>query len=117
MTKRIFALLAVTALLTAGTALAGDWTGEVVEMSCYTRNGSKGEAHAACAKTCMGKLDLEKAAMGDSIGLLIGEEIKKLKPADDGALEALTNLAGKQVTVSGSLDGDTITVASAQAAG
>ena len=62
MTKRICALLAVAALLTAGTALAGDWTGEVVEMSCYTRNGSTGEDHAACAKTCLNKIDLEKAA-------------------------------------------------------
>ncbi len=68
MTKRIFALLAVTALLTAGTAMAGDWTGEVVEMSCYNRDGSKGEAHAACAKTCMGKLDLEKAAIDATAG-------------------------------------------------
>ena len=117
MTKRIFALLAVTALLTAGTALAGDWTGEVVEMSCYNRNGSKGEAHAGCAKTCISKKSLAEAAKGDVIGLLIGEEIKKLSPADDGAFEALTNLAGKQATVSGSIDGDTITVASAEAAG
>ncbi len=108
MTKRIFALLAVTALLTAGTALAGDWTGEVVEMGCYTRNGSTGEGHAGCAKRCIGN--------GGEIGLLIGEEIKKLSPADDAALAALTDLAGQQATVSGSIDGDTITVASAKAA-
>lgn len=117
MTKRICALLAVAALLTAGTALAGDWTGEVVEMSCYTRNGSTGEDHAACAKTCLSKIDLEKAAMGDAVGLLVGEEIMKLSPADADTFEALTNLAGQQATVSGTLDGDTITVASAQAAG
>jgi len=110
MTKRTFALLAVVALLAGtGAAFAGDsWTGEVLEMGCYLKNGSKGEAHAGCAKSCLSKPD-------GKIGLLIGEEVKNLEPADDATRAALIDLAGKQATVTGSVDGDTITVTGASA--
>lgn len=70
----------------------GSWTGEVVDLDCYVANGSKGDGHAQCAKSCItsGKPIGLLTAKGDVILLVAGS--KK---------ELLAGLAGKQAEVKG----------------
>ena len=115
MIRRIYVLLAVTALLCSFPVMAGDWSGEgeVVEMGCYTKDNSDvGADHAACAKVCLNKSD-------GKMGLLTSDgEVIKLVAGDDKApYKALIELAGQQVMVSGAEADGVVTVVTAKAAG
>jgi len=70
----------------------GSWTGEVVDLDCYVANGSKGDDHAQCAKTCI--------ASGKPMGLLTENgDVMLLVPGSSA--EALTALAGHKAEVKG----------------
>ena len=90
--KRLVAMLA----LCASTALAADVTGYIVDKSCAGKKAMMGDE--ACAKRCLGR--------GDPAVLA----------TEDGKIYSISNqdkvkaLAGKKVTVSGKMEGDTITV-------
>ena len=111
MKKRI-AFLVLTALLfgAGGLAFALDqWTGqgEVVDMHCYGKDpNKKGEAHAGCAKKCLGAAD-------GSMGLLMsdGKVVKLVPGSDQAAYKALVDLAGKQAKVTGENKDGVVTVA------
>ena len=73
------------------------WKGEILDLSCYVTNGAKGSGHAACAKTCL--------KSGQPMGLLTEDGTVLLLAAgeDSDKLEALKDLAGEEVEVSGKL--------------
>ncbi len=109
MTKRLLicgvalVILASLTLAAAGKGKAGSWTGWITDTKC----GAKGdnEKHAGCAKKC---------ADGGAKYALYNPADKKvynLNPQDK-----LAALAGRHVTVKGSVEGDTITVTSVEAA-
>jgi len=100
--KRTLTAFAVLTLLVAvapmAQADAGTWTGEVLDLACYVAKGAKGEDHAGCAKKCV--------KGGQPMGLLAEDGTVVLLAADhsDGApFEALKDLAGQTVEVSGEL--------------
>jgi hypothetical protein len=62
---------------------------------------------AECTRTCM--------AHGSKYALIVGDKVYTLDTTDKAALDKLDKQAGKTVTVTGSLDGDTIAVASVTA--
>lgn len=70
--------------------------GEVLDMACYLSQGSRGEKHADCAKTCI-ESGLPVGLKGDDgkTYLVIGEH----KPLN----KVLAPLAGKTVTLKGKL--------------
>ena len=109
MKKRVtFLVLAVLLAGAGGIAFALDqWTGqgEIVEMGCYKKNGSKGEGHANCAKKCLGD--------GGEMGLLQedGTVVKLVAGEDEAAYKALIELAGKQAKVTGANADGVVTVA------
>jgi hypothetical protein len=82
------------------------FTGEVGDAMCGRQH--MGGTAAECTRTCVGK--------GSKFALVVGEKIYTLDTTDKTALATLDQQAGKNATVTGTLDGDTITVSSVAAA-
>jgi hypothetical protein len=88
-------VLAVFALC-ASSAMAADVTGYIVDKNCASKKEMLGDE--ACAKRCIGRGSPAVIA------------------TEDGKIYAISNqdkvkdMAGKKVTVSGKMDGETITV-------
>jgi hypothetical protein len=78
------------------------FTGEVGDAMCG-RQHMEGTA-ADCTRTCVGK--------GSKYALVVGEKIYILDTTDKAALATLDQQAGKNATVTGTLDGNTIQVSS-----
>lgn len=81
------------------------FTGEVGDAMCG-RNHMEGTP-AECTRICV--------SHGSKYALVVGEKIYILDTADQAALATLDKQAGKNVTVTGVLSGDTITVSSVAA--
>jgi hypothetical protein len=81
-------------------------TGEVSDSMCG-RKHMEGETAAECTRACV--------AHGSKYALIAGDKVYTLDTADKTALSTLDQQAGKQATVTGSLDGDTISVSSVAA--
>jgi len=82
------------------------FAGEVGDAMCG-RQHMEGTA-ADCTRTCVGK--------GSKFALVVGDKIYVLDTTDKAALATLDKQAGKNATVTGTLDGNTITVSSVAAA-
>jgi hypothetical protein len=92
--KRVLAVFA----LCAASAMAADVSGYIIDKSCAGKKGMWG--NEACAKSCMGR--------GDP-AVLVTEEGKIYNVSNQ---DKVKDSAGKKVTVTGKVDGDTITVES-----
>lgn len=115
--KPLFALLTIALLLAGGAAVFaedGAWTGEVLDLTCYERNGAHGPDHASCAQRCLNN--------GNEVALLVDGEVVKVDAAasDAEAVKTLRAHGGKNVKVTGSAataDGKTtVTVKSVEPA-
>lgn len=90
--------LAVLFALTTISAMAADLTGYIIDSTCASKKAMWGNED--CAKTCMGK---------GAKAVLVTEDGKIYKiPAQD----KVKDVAGKKVTVTGKVDGDSIDVES-----
>ena len=92
--KRVLAVLA----LCASSAMAADVTGYIIDKSCAGKKEMMGDE--ACAKRCIGR---------GQPAVLATEDGKVYNIANQ---DKVRDSAGKKVTVTGKMDGDTITVAS-----
>jgi hypothetical protein len=88
-------VLAVFALC-ASSALAADVTGYVVDKSCASKKEMMGDE--ACAKRCIGR----------GTPAVIATEDGKIYSVSNQ--DKVKDMAGQKVTVSGKVEGDTITV-------
>ena len=91
-------VLAVFAFCAMG-AMAADWTGYISDAACAGKKEDMGatDAHATCAERCI---------KGGSPAVLVSEgKVYKISNQDKVVAHA-----GHKVTVSGTLDGDTIKV-------
>jgi hypothetical protein len=91
-------------------ALAGQkqtFTGEVGDAMCGRKHMEGEGTPAQCTRTCV--------AQGSKYALVVGEKIYILDTADKAALATLDQQAGKNATVTGVLNGDTIQVSSVAA--
>ncbi len=93
--KKILAGLAITAAFSLS-AMAADVTGTIIDQACATKAAMKG--NAACAKKCID---------GGSPAVLLTDDGKVYKFADQSKV---VEHAGMKVTVTGKVNGDTITV-------
>jgi hypothetical protein len=82
------------------------FSGEVGDAMCG-RKHMEGETAADCTRACV--------AHGSKFALIIGDKIYTLETSDKTALAVLDKQAGKTATVTGTLDGDTITVSAVAA--
>ncbi len=97
----LFLLAALAGLAFAAAAeegASGSWTGEIIDVACYVKNGDggRGPDHAKCAKSC--------AKGGQPVGLLTDDGTLYILAADhkDGApFEAAKELAGEMAEVMG----------------
>jgi hypothetical protein len=96
MKKTILAFALVAGFSTV--AMAAEFKGYIIDEKCSTKAAMRGNVE--CATTCL---------KGGSPAVLVTEEGKIYKIADQAKV---TPLAGKQVTITGKMTGDTITVAS-----
>jgi hypothetical protein len=94
--------LAVLFALAATAALAGDWTGYVVDKSCAGKKAMW--TNEGCVKSCMGR--------GDK-AVFVTEDGKIYTVA---AQDKVKDFGGKKVTVSGKMDADSIDVVSVELA-
>jgi hypothetical protein len=90
--KKVLAVLAFC----ASSAMAADVTGYIIDKNCSTKKEMLGDE--ACAKRCMGRGSPAVIATEDGKIYSISNQDK------------VKEMAGKKVTVTGKMDGDTITV-------
>ena len=88
--------LAAVFALCAASAMAADVTGYIIDKSCASKKGMWG--NEACAKSCIKR--------GDP-AMLVTEEGKIYSVANQ---DKVVDMAGKKVTVTGKVEGETITV-------
>jgi hypothetical protein len=88
-------VLSVFALCAMG-AMAADWSGTIMDEKCSTNKAMK--ENAACAERCI---------KGGSAAVLVTDDGKIYKLAEQSKVVAH---AGHKVTVTGTMDGDTIKV-------
>ena len=93
--KRLLTLLVLTLTVTA-LCFAGSVTGYVTDMKC-AKAGKAGEAHAGCAKGCIG---------GGEAAVVVTEDGKIYEVADQAKVK---DHAGAKVTVMGMVEGMKIT--------
>jgi hypothetical protein len=89
-------------------ALAGNqtFTGEVGDSMCGRKHMEDTPA-AECTRACV--------SHGSKYALIVADKIYTLDTSDKAALATLDKQAGKTATVTGTLEGDTITVKSVTA--
>jgi hypothetical protein len=98
-------------LILTSAALAGgkaqSFTGKVSDAMCGAHHMMSG-SEADCTRACVGK--------GSKFALVVGDKLYFLNTTDKATLASLDKLAGSDAKVSGTLDGETIQVASVAAA-
>ncbi len=109
--QRITAALAVLVLCGFGlvslaAAASQTYTGEVSDSMCGAKHAMADKA--ACTRGCVKK--------GSSYALVVGDKVYTLKTDDKKNLAQLDKLAGENAKVTGTAEGDTITVSKVAAA-
>ena len=96
--KKLALALAMFGLSTVS-GMAAEWTGYISDAACASKDVAKAEsdAHAGCAQGC--------AKKGQALVLVSNGKIFKVADQDK-----VKEHAGHKVTVTGKLDGDTISV-------
>jgi hypothetical protein len=95
--KKLFATLALSALGSM-TAFAGEWTGAISDAKCKHTDGS--EKSIACAKTCV-------KGGGEMVFVTSDDKVLHI---DKDSVAKVTPHLGHKVTVTGTVNGDTVTV-------
>jgi hypothetical protein len=83
------------------------FTGEVGDAMCGRKHMEGEGTPAQCTRTCV--------SHGSKYALVVGDKIYPLDTTDKAALAMLDQQAGKNATVTGVLNGDTIEVSSVAA--
>jgi hypothetical protein len=98
--KKLVAIAALTLSFATASAFAASFTGVVADEMCAANPAKVSTPeHAACAAKCI--------KGGSPAVLVVGEKVYKVSNPDK-----IASFAGHKVTVDGTLENDTITVAS-----
>src|ERR1700758_2486256 len=113
MTSRSHKLMATAIAFVLGTALLGlaadkpqSFTGKVSDAMCGAHHMMSGP-EADCTRACVSK--------GSKFALVVGDKVYTLDTDNKSELATLDKLAGSNAKVTGTLAGDTISVASVAA--
>ena len=99
-------LLGVGAIPSLAAGKSATLTGEVSDAMCGAKHEMAGNA-AECTRGCV--------KHGSKYALVVGDKVYTLQTSDQAAIAALDKLAGAKATVTGDVDGATITVKSVKA--
>jgi hypothetical protein len=113
---RMLQVCMATVVLSAGLAVvpgvaAGStqtFTGKVSDAMCGAKHMEGGLAPAPCVRACVQK--------GAKYALVVGDKVYTLDTSDQAALDNLSKLAWEEAKVTGTVNGDTISVKSVTAA-
>ena len=97
--KKVFAVLAFGALGSMS-AFAASWTGVISDEKCGARHADASEASMACVQKCV---------KGGGAAVFVTSDNKVLK-IDAGSTAKVMPHLGHKVTVTGTLDGDTVKI-------
>lgn len=97
--KKLLATFALTAIGSMS-AFAGEWSGVISDSKCKHTDAS--EKSIACAQKCV---------KGGADAVFIGSDDKVMK-IDKASMDKVTPHIGHKVTVTGKVEGDTLTVES-----
>ena len=98
--------LAIVPSLAAGSTQT--FTGKVSDAMCGAKHSEGGIAPADCVRACVQK--------GANYTLVVGDKVYTLSTSDKAALNELNTLAWEDAKVTGTVNGDTISVKSVTAA-
>jgi hypothetical protein len=84
------------------------FTGKVSDAMCGAKHTENGIAPAACVRVCVQK--------GAKYALVVGDKVYTLDTSDKAALDELNKLAWEQAKVTGTANGNTISVKAVTAA-
>jgi hypothetical protein len=99
--------LAVVPNVVAGSGTQ-TFTGKVSDAMCGAKHTEGSLAPAACVRACVQK--------GANYALVVGDKVYTLETKDQAALDTLNKLAWEDAKVTGTANGDTISVKSVTAA-
>jgi len=99
--------MGLSAFPAAGADKAQTFKGEVSDALCGKKHMMEGDA-ASCTRACVAK--------GSAYALVVGDKVYTLDTKDKATMAELDKLAGKQASVKGTADGETISVSSVAAA-
>ena len=103
--KKILSVFAVSSVF-ALSAMAAEWTGYISDAGCGAKHANGTEASVKCVTGCVkGK----KAAAV----FVVDDKVVKI---DDASQSKVMDLLGKKVTITGKLEGETVTIDSIKAA-
>jgi hypothetical protein len=102
----LFAGLALVPVVAAGSPQT--FTGKVSDAMCGAKHTEGGIAPADCVRACVQK--------GAKYALVVGDKVYTLDTSDQASLDTLNKLAWDEAKVTGTADGDTISVKSVTAA-
>ncbi len=94
--RKLVAVFAFSAALSVSALAADSWTGYIVDKNCASKKEMLG--NEACAKRCLGNGAPAVLATEDG-------KIYQIKEQDK-----VKDVAGKKVTITGKMDGETISV-------
>ena len=100
-------VLALFANLSAAPAKKQTFTGEVGDAMCGRKHMVDQGTPTQCTRACV--------SHGSKYALVVGDRVYVLDASDKAALDTLDKQAGKNATVTGVLNGDTIEVSSVAA--
>jgi hypothetical protein len=95
--KKLLATFALTAIGSLS-AFAGEWSGVIADSKCKHTDGTA--AHIACTEKCV---------KGGADAVFVTADDKVLK-IDKASMDKVTPHLGHKVTVTGKVEGDTITI-------
>ena len=102
---RVAAVLLLAALLAFAADKPQTFTGKISDAMCGAQHMMAGASDADCTRACV--------KQGSKYALVVGDNVYTLQGGDAAMLD---KLAGQSATVSGTLKGKTIVVASVSAA-
>lgn len=90
--------LMMTFALVAAAAMAETWTGTISDANCGAKHADASEKSMGCVKSCIKR--------GAAPVFVAGDKVLKIANPD-----AVKDVQGQKVELSGDLNGDTVTVA------
>jgi hypothetical protein len=102
--KKVWMVISIGALL-AASALAESMSGTISDANCGAKHAAAAASDTACAKSCVKR--------GAAPVLVSDGKVYKIS-AD--SKDKVADLVGMKVTVNGKVDGDTVTIETAEAA-
>lgn len=102
--KKVWMALSIGSLFAAA-ALAESMSGTISDANCGAKHAAATEKDAGCVKGCIKR--------GAAPVFVSGDKVYKISP---DSREKVAALAGEKVTINGKVDGDTVTIESAEAA-